>query len=206
MAIRPKKTRQTALVTWAQGKLAAGSVYVGTALDVSTIFAAAFKVKTGRLQATPNTATWPQVRVEASPVTSGDHEWYPLFTVTPAVGTNVAADSCGVDVNIGSTVLLALPNNSLISLGDVLMLGDGGGVTTFEVARTLLVSGANNVQTEEGVTYLHKAGSALSDQAELTITAVGLRSVMRVRAVVSNAGNGVTIASQVLCVTEDQAG
>ena len=208
MAVTPIKTAATGgriLVSWTQGNLASAAQILGTALDVSTIFEGTFCSKIARRTGTAWTAGWPTVRIEGSPLTSGNYEWYPICTShTPAVGTSIAGTTLSGSISAGATTA-TLTSGTNMEIGDIVFLGHTSDPTKYELVRVKLVAGAV-ITFEEACTYAHDNGAVVTDQASMYVDTIDLRSIMRVRGVVDNANSGQAIAAQILLCTEDSVG
>lgn len=194
----PTKTADVSLSAWAD--IATANVTVGSAVDVSTRFAAGILVQIGRRSNSAFTAGWPNIRIEASAKSSGNDAWVPIWTYQPQVGSSIASTTLNGAVSAGATsIVVAAATN--IAAGDILFL-KGDTDAQNELVRVKSVSGST-VTLEEACTYAHASGNAVTDQAESVFPVLGLSAYSRIRAVVDNAGSGQTCAVQVLMTRLD---
>lgn len=197
------KTQGTSLIAWQD--IATANVVVGTAVDVSTKFAATVLCWLGRNTAAGAfTGGWPNIRIEVSAKSSGTDAWIPVANFQPGVGASLANTTLNgaVSANASSFVVTAGTN---IAAGDLLFLGHTTTPSDYEIVRVKGISGTT-VTPEENVTNAHDNTAVVTDQAEVYVAQVDLTAVGRIRAVVDNANSGRGISVQVLMVTGDSIG
>lgn len=198
--ITPNKTvNSVLLLAWQD--IANTNVVVGSAVDVSTKYAASFGIRIARATATAFTAGWPNIRIEASEKDSGNDGWIPLMQFQPTPGTSLASTTFNdAAVNAGDTSF-TLTSVTNISIGDVLFLGHSS-AANYELVRVKSISGSV-VTVEEPITYAHANGSLVTDQAEMYFPVCDLNAYKRVRAVADNSNSGQGIKVQVTMITHD---
>lgn len=194
----PVKTQGTTLLAWQD--IASAAISIGTALDVSTKFAGTVFARLGRATGSAFTSGWPNVRIEASALSSGNNEWIPLVVFQPAVGTSIAATTLNGAILAAATSCVVTSATN-ISVGDILFIGDSS-AANYELVRVKSVSGTT-VNFEEACTNAHSNGAVVTDQAEMWIATLDLSSVGRIRAVGDNLNSGQGIKVEVLVTTMD---
>jgi hypothetical protein len=198
----PNKTGGLTLFAWAD--VATANVNVGSAVDVSGKLGAFLGIKLGRRSGTAFTAGWPNIRIELSTKTSGTDAWYALpQQFQPQVGASIANTTLNGAVSAAATSITVTAATN-IAAGDVLFV-KGNTDAENEVPRVKSVSGTT-VTLEEGLTYAHNSGNAVTDQAETYVMQPPFEGAMRMRAVVDNAGGGQTCAVEITYSTFDSLG
>lgn len=197
MPTTPTKTTQTALLAWQD--VASAAQVIGTALAVGSIWAAAVAIRLGRATGSAFTAGWPNVRIEASPLTSGGN-WIPIFSYQMALGSSIANTTLSASASAGAGTI-SVTSATNIAVGDILFLGDSS-ASNYELVRVKGVSGTT-ITLEENLLNSHANGALVTDQAEMVFPQLDLSAYQRVRAVCDNANSGQGIKVEVQIVTFD---
>jgi hypothetical protein len=196
------KTTDISLLAWQE--VATANVAVGADVSVSNKFAATVVVHLGRKSGTSFTERWPTLRIEVSSKASGNDAWSPAAMFTMSVGSNIASTTLNGAVSAGATTCTVTAATN-IAAGDLLFLGHTTTVANYELVRVKSVSGTT-ITFEEACTSAHDNGAVVTDQGETYVAQLDLMSVTRVRAVLDNAGGGVTVACRAMMVTGDSIG
>jgi hypothetical protein len=143
--------------------VAASTVLIGTAVDVSTIWAATVFARFGRRAATAAGAGV-NIRIEGSPKAFGTStHWFPLAILT----TNFAAceaEAVSGTVNSGQKVVTVASTTNLAA-GDVIFI-DNGTIGLSEWGRVKSISSNTSVTIEDDLVNA-QTGSTLYDAAEI---------------------------------------
>jgi hypothetical protein len=179
------KTQGTALLALTQQ--ASATVTVGSAIDVSTKFAARYFVKMGRTIATA--LSWEVLfRLDASAKSSGNDEWYPLYIWSSQYGkTTCNATTLSGATTAGNTTSV-LASGTGITGGDVLYFRETGTPANSEWSRVKSISSATPT-FEDAQTRNHTNGITVTDFAEMFSGDIDLSNVGRIRLVVDSASN-----------------
>jgi hypothetical protein len=197
----PTKTQNGTLLAWTS--IASGVCSVGSAVDVSTKFAATVFVRLGRATGTAFTAGSPNIRIEASYKSSGDNSWIPLAVFQPAVGASIASTTVSGAISASNpTVVLASVTN--IAAGDILFLGDASSAN-YELIRVKSIA-STTITPEETIVNAHSNAAVVTDQAEMYVAPLDLLAIGRIRAVVDNIGSGQGIKVEIGIVYADSVG
>ncbi len=199
--IVPSKTIQTAMLAWQD--IATGSQVISSVVDCSSIWAASFGVRIGRQSATAFTAGWPNIRFEASYLSSGNAAWIPLFTLQPPIGATVGKTTLNGAVSAGASTLTLTSATNFVQ-GDIIYVGDSS-TANYEIVRCKSIA-STTVTFEEVCTYAHTNSAIVSNQAFLACPSADLTSYKRVRCVADNANGGITISIEVALITMDSFG
>ncbi len=198
----PSKTQNGTLLAWTD--VASAACPVGSAVDVSTKFAATIFVRLGRLTGSAFTAGWPNIRIEASHKSSGDNSWGTLVSFQPAVGASIAATTLNGAVSAGASSFVVTSATN-IAAGDLLFLGDSS-TSNYEIIRVKSVA-STTITPEENVVNAHANAALVTDQAEIfSPAAIDLFSIGRIRAVVDNIGSGQGIKVEIGISYADSVG
>lgn len=198
----PSKTSGQTLSAWAS--VASAAVSVGSPVDVSTKLGATVFARLGRGTGTAFTAGWPNIRIEASPKSSGDNSWVPLVIFQPGVGVATLVNTTLNGAVSAGASSFTVTSASNIAVGDVLFLGDTSS-SNYEIVRVKGVSGTT-ITPEENIVNAHANAAQVTDQAEMYQANLDLSSVVRIRAVIDNAGSGQAIYAEVTISYLDSIG
>lgn len=201
MAQSPNKTIASQPLAWTT--VTSGSVNVGSAIDVSSKWAAAFGIRIARRSGTTFTAGWPNIRIEYSTSSGVNNSWIPLYTYQPQIGASIANTSLSGAVSVGASTF-AVTSATNISVGDLLFLGDSS-TGNFEIVRVKSVSGTT-ITPEEVIVNAHANGAIVTDQAEIVTPQFDLSMITRLRCVVDNANSGQDISVEISLITQDSFG
>lgn len=199
----PSKTSGQTLSAWAD--VASAAVSVGSPVDVSTKLGATVFARLGRGTGSAFTAGWPNIRIEASFKSSGDNSWFPLVTFQPGVGVATLVNTTLSGAVSAGATSFGVTSASNIAVGDILFLGDGTASSNYEIVRVKGVSGTT-ITPEENVVNAHTSGALVTDQAEIYQANLDLSSIVRIRAVIDNAGSGQAIKTEVTISYLDSIG
>lgn len=198
MSSSPNKTIQTALIAWQD--IVTGAVAFSSVLDCTTKWGASFGVRVARQSATAFTAGWPNIRIEASYVASGNDHWIPLVPLQPPIGGSIGKTTLNGALLAGATTLVLTSATSFVQ-GDLIWIGDTS-TSNYEIVRCKTISGTT-ITFEEACTSPHANGANVSNQAYVTCPAIDLSPYERIRVVIDNANSGTTISVEVTVITFD---
>lgn len=178
--------------------VAASTVLISSAQDVSTKLAASLMIFFGR-RATTAAGAGVNIRVEASGESSGDKSWVALYTFTTNFATceNEALTST---VSSGQAVL-TMANTTNITVGDYLYI-DNTTIANSEWGRVKAVSSNTSATIEDNLANA-QTSSTIYDSAEQFICQLDLTAISRIRIVVDGASYTQAFAIKVLMVTGD---
>jgi hypothetical protein len=196
--ITPVKTGNRTLLSWQD--VANGDVIVGSALDVSTIYALAVQIRMGRLSSGTFNEGWPVVRIEGSVTTSGNDHWAPIAAIQFNPGINIANTTLTGAVSSGATSFNVSLSTGIV-VGDILFLGDTA-PTGYELVRVKSIN-YTTITVEEPLTFSHASGATVTNQAEMYYPAFDVSAYLRVRAVFDNGNSGNSVAIEVLASSMD---
>lgn len=140
--------------------VAASSVVVGSAVDLSTKMGALVFVRFGRRSATAAGAAC-NVRVELSSLSALDNSWFPLATLSSTFAACEAEAVSGV-VAAGATVITVASTTNLAA-GDVIVLDNGA---SSEWCRIKSIVAATSVTVEDALVTA-ATGLTMYDSAEI---------------------------------------
>lgn len=200
MPTSPNKTVQSALIAWMD--IASAAVVLSSAFNCAAIWGAALAIRLGRRTGTAFTDGWPNIRVDASPFTSGS-VWLPIYTYRPAVGLNIANTTLNGVVSMGATTFVVNAATN-IAIGDLLFLGDPT-PSNYEIVRVKSLSGTT-ITPEEPVVNAHATAALVTDQAEMVFPPLDLSTYVRLRVAVDNSNSGQAISIDVQLLTFDSFG
>ena len=182
----PTKTAQTDLLIW-QDRVS-GDYVEGTAFDCSGIIGLGFfTLKIGRLTGTAFTAGSPNIRVEASPASSGE-QWVPIYSYQPGVGVATIAATTANGAIAANAGTFVLASGSNIAVGNLLFLGHTTTPANYELIT--VKSGTTTVTPVHNVINAHDTGCVITNQAEWVGFTIDLSPFFRIRAVVDNLNSG----------------
>lgn len=166
---------------------ATATITRGSAKDVSTAYAVRVFVALGRSVATALTNEV-LFRLEGSAKTSGNDEWYPLYSWKSAYGTTACTATTVNDatMNASDTTFTATSGTGL-SGGQTLYARETGTPANSEWINVDSVSGTT--VTCEALTRNHTNGIALTTLAEKWAFDVDVADVARIRLVVDTNSN-----------------
>jgi len=158
--------------------VAASSVAVGSAVDVSTKIGGLVYARFGRRAATASTGV-ANIRIEASYSASANNSWFPFATFS----TNIAAASDeAVSGTVGSgTAVITVASTAGLVAGDVIFI-DNGTIANSEWARIKSIV-SNTSVTVEDVLVNAATGATIYDQAEIYGPVSIPEGALRIRAV-----------------------
>lgn len=177
---------------YAIASTASNSRSVGSALDVSTYYLGAFRIRMGRGTGTAFT-TPPIVRVEGtSQATPDADDWGVLAQFSPAAGASIGSQAVSGTEAAGQTVVtLAAATN--FAAGDYVFFHNTT-IENSEWCRILSMSGAD--ATLEEALVRAQTGATCRDQAEQYTGLLDLTSISSLRLVVNAYGSGQAVIFQ----------
>lgn len=171
-------TKSASLTLLGLQSVAASSVVVGSAVDVSTTMGGLVYVRIGRRSATAAGAV-SNVRLECSYATSGDNTWVP-FAILSGDFAACEAEAVSGTVNSGTNVITVASTTNLTA-GDIIFI-DNGTIANSEWARVKSISANVSVTVEDNLVNA-ATGCTLYDSATI-FNAVSIPSAcIRIRAV-----------------------
>lgn len=172
----PNKTQGTSVISLQS--VAASSVLVGSAIDVSGKLAGALFIHFGRRSATAAGASV-NIRVEASSKSSGDGHWYPL-TILPTQFAACEAEAVSGTVGSGTNVITVASTTNLTA-GDLIYI-DNGTIANSEWGRVKSIVASTSVTIEDNLVNA-QTGATLYDTAEMFAVQLDLLAIGRIRVV-----------------------
>jgi len=200
MATTPTKVIQTPLLAWTDIASTAGTVSVGTGIDISTKWAGAVGIRLGRQSGSAFTAGWPNIRIEASTTASGNNSWVPLYNYQMQLGASVANTTLTAGITAGDATM-AVTANTNIAAGDLVYIKDTS-AANYELIRVKLVANLT-ITPEEVFVNNHANAAQVTDQAEEVWASFDLSTYTRLRYIVDNAGGGQAFAAEISLITFD---
>ena len=177
--------------------VAASTVVVGSAVDVSTKLGGLIAVRFGRRSATSGTAG-ANIRLEASPNSSGGL-WVPFAVFTTAFAL-CEAEAVSGTVSAGTNVITVASTTNLVA-GDLIFI-DNGTIANSEWGRIKSISASVSVTIEENLVNA-QTGATLYDAAEIYAPVAFPEGALRVRAVDDGANFTQAHAIEVIMSTID---
>src|SRR3990167_6629810 len=171
------KTVQTALL--AIQSLAASSVVISSAFDVSGKLGGLIQVRFGRRAATAAGAG-ANIRLESSSAASGDNTWFPFATFTTAFAA-VADEAVSGTVSAGTNVITVASTTGLAA-GDIIFI-DNTTIANSEWGRIKSIVANTSVTIEDNLVNA-QTGSTIYDSAEIYASVSIPEGAVRIRAVV----------------------
>jgi hypothetical protein len=172
----PNKTQGTSVLSLQS--VAASSVALGSAIDVSGKLAGTVFIHFGRRSATAAGAGV-NFRIEASSKSSGDGHWYPLATITTAFAA-CEAEAVSGTVNSGTNVITVASTTNLTA-GDFIYI-DNGTIANSEWGRIKSIVANTSVTIEDNLVNA-QTGATMYDTAEVYALQLDLLAVGRIRLV-----------------------
>jgi hypothetical protein len=170
------KTQGTSLLSLQS--VAASSVAVSSAVDVSTKFAATVFIHFGRRSA--SSAGAPAVlRVEASAKSSGEGHWYPvcsLYTDYAAVESEAVSGTVNASQNV-----ITVASTTNLAAGDIIYI-DNGTIANSEWGRIKSIVANTSVTIEDNLVNA-QTGATLYDGAQMFVVQLDLSAIGRIRLV-----------------------
>lgn len=158
--------------------VAASSVVVGSAVDVSTKMGGLAYVRFGRRSATAAGAG-ANIRLEASFATSGDNTWFPFAVFTTAFAA-CEAEAVSGTVSSGTNVITVASTTNLTA-GDIIFI-DNGTIANSEWGRIKSIVANTSVTIEDNLVNA-QTSSTLYDAAEIYGPVAIPEGAVRIRAV-----------------------
>lgn len=158
--------------------VAASSVVVSSAVDVSTKMGGLAYVRFGRRSATAAGAG-ANIRLEASFATSGDNTWFPFAVFTTAFA---ACESEAVSGTVSSgTNVITVASTTNLTAGDIIFI-DNGTIANSEWGRIKSIVANTSVTIEDNLVNA-QTSSTLYDAAEIYGPVAIPEGAVRIRAV-----------------------
>ena len=187
-------TKVTETSIFAIASVTSNTVSVGSAVDVSTWYAANVKVRFGRGTGTAFTRG-PSCRIEVSYLSSPTaDDWTVVAEFQMAIGATLASQAVSGTEAAGQTVV-TLAAGTNFAAGDYVFFHNGT-IGNSEWARVVSVSGAD-ITIEEGLVNA-QTGATCRDQAEQYVALLDLTSVQRLRVVIDGQGSGQAVIAEVV--------
>lgn len=162
------------------------TVNVGSAIDVSTYYAADIRIRMGRGTGTAFT-TAPIFRLEGSYATSPTaNQWTVLATFQAQVGVSVGSTAVSGTEAAGQTVV-SLTSGTNFTAGDYIFFHNGT-LANSEWSRVILVA-TNDITVEEAIVNA-QTGATARDQAEQYHAILDLTGIQKLRLVSDGSGTG----------------
>lgn len=176
------KTAGTTLLS--RQALSAGSMIIGSAVDVSTLFAARVTITALR---TSTTALSNQLRfvLEGSAAASGDEQWFSIYEFLSSKLTTTGVTSTVDAFYAAGSNPIGVASSTGFSAGDLIFVNDGNA----EIMQ--LKSVTTSVLTLYGVTARsHNTGANVYSGCERVSWTEDLRAIKRIRLIVDGITNG----------------
>lgn len=199
--ITPNKTAAQTLLAHTQQ--ATATVTRGSAIDVSSKIAIRYYIAMGRTVATALTNEV-LFRFEASPETSGNDNWLPIFQFTSVNGKTAASSTTINDASVSAAdTSFVVTSATGLAAGDILYLRETGTPADSEWVRVDSMSGTT--VNCEALTRNHTNGINVADLAEFFSDSIDCSDIVRLRLVVNTAANasGQTVDIQAWYTTLD---
>lgn len=181
--------------------VAASSVAVGAAVDVSTKLGGLIYVRFGRRSATAAGAG-ANIRLEASYAASGDNTWFPFAQFTTAFAA-CEAEAVSGTVSAGTNVITVASTTNLTA-GDLIYI-DNGTIANSEWGRVKSIVANTSVTIEDNLVNA-QTGATLYDSAEIYAPVAIPEGAIRIRAVDDGSLFTQAHAIQVVYTTIDSIG
>lgn len=192
----PNKTQGTSVLSLQS--VAASSVAISSAIDVSGKLAATLFIHFGRRSATAAGAGV-NFRIEASSKSSGDGHWYPLAELTTAFA---ACEAEAVSGTVGSgTNVITVASTTNLTAADLVYI-DNGTIANSEWGRIKSIVANTSVTIEDNLVNA-QTGATLYDAAEMYALTLDLSAVGRLRLVADGASFTQAFAVEAHMVTLD---
>jgi hypothetical protein len=179
-------TKVTQVSLYAIAQTSSNSVSVGSAVDVSTYYAADVRIRMGRATGTAFT-TAPIARLEGSYKSSPTaDEWVVLAQFQAQIGASIGSQAVSGTEAAGQTVV-SLAAGTNFAAGDYVFFHNGT-IGNSEWSRVVGVSGAD-LTLEEGIVNA-QTGATCRDQAEQYHALLDLTGIQKLRLVIDNNSGG----------------
>ncbi len=178
--------------------VAASSVAVGTAFDMSTKLGGLIHVRFGRRSATAAGAGV-NIRLESSMASSGNNTWFPFALMTSAFAACEAEAVSGTVAAAATVITVASTTN--LAAGDVIYI-DNGTIANSEWARIKSIVTNTSVTIEDGLVNA-QTGATIYDLAEIYSPIAIPEGAVRIRAVADGSLFTQAFAIQVSLMTLD---
>jgi hypothetical protein len=196
MPLTPAKTASQTVI--ALTKAASGALTKGTT-DVSGAVSGFLAIHFGRRATTALTAAV-VFRVDASPATSGDDTWAPIYGPWSSDTTACESEAVSGTVAAGTDTITVASTTNLTN-SDKLFF-DNGTTANCEWHRMVSLVSNTSVTIEENLTNA-QTGSTIYDRAEWWGIPLDLEHAMRIRVVVDGTQGGQAYACRALRSTFD---
>lgn len=174
---------------------------VGSALDVTTKFAATIILFHALVEAAANTNAGTFI-VQISGSASGNEDWAPLARFTPNNGT-ADTEAMTATEPIGETSLAVASTTGFVA-GDILYIQDTGTLADSEWARCREIVTDNSIHLIDGLTTAKDSADVIWNDANIFVCQVDLSAVGRLRVVFQHEGTvGANVHVKALMVTGD---
>lgn len=192
------KAVQTPLV--ALQSVAANSVFMGTAVDVSTRLGGLIHVRFGR-RAAAAAGAGVNIRLESSSAAAGNNTWFPfaIFTTNFAV---VEAEAISVDEAAGQTVL-SVASTANLAAGDVVYI-DNTTRANSEWLRIVSIVANVSITVEDPLVNAQPTTAIIYDGAEIYSPVSIPEGCVRIRAVIDGSLFTQAFAVQVFLITVNE--
>lgn len=181
--------------------VAASSVAVGSAVDVSTKLGGLIYVRFGRRSATAAGAG-ANIRLEVSYAASGDNTWFPFAQFTTAFAA-CEPEAVSGTVSAGTNVITVASTTNLTA-GDLIYI-DNGTIANSEWGRIKSIVSNTSVTIEDNLVNA-QTGATLYDSAEIYPPVAIPEGAIRIRAVDDGSLFTQAHAIQVVYTTIDSIG
>ena len=194
------KTQGTSFVSLQS--VAASSVLVGSAVDVSTVMGCSVFIHFGRRSAT-SAGAGVNIRIEASSKSSLNGHWYPLAIYTTGFAA-CEAEAVSGTVNSGTNVI-TVASTANLTAGDLIYI-DNGTIANSEWGRVKSIVSNTSITIEDNLLNA-QTGATLYDSAEiLPVFQFDLSSIGRIRLVADGSAFTQAFAIEAHIVTADSIG
>jgi len=190
------KTVQTDLI--ALQSVAANTVVISSAVDVSSCLGGLIHARFGRRSATSGTAGV-NIRLESSSAASGDNSWHPFAQFTTAFAA-CEGEAVSGTVSSGTSVITVASTTNLTA-GDIIFI-DNGTIANSEWGRIKSIVAATSVTIEDNLVNA-QTGSTIYDAAEIFPPVAIPAGAVRIRAVIDGANFTQAFAIEVGLITID---
>lgn len=190
------KTVQTDLL--AIQSVAASSVAISSAIDVSGKMGGLIHIRLGRRSATAAGAGV-NIRLESSHLASGNNSWFP-FAIISSNFAACEAEAVNGTVNSGTNVITVASTTNL-TIGDLIYI-DNGTIANSEWARIKSIVTNTSVTIEDNLVNA-QTGATLYDSAEIFQPIEIPQGAVRIRAVADGASFTQAFAIHVGLITID---
>lgn len=192
------KTQGTSLL--ALQSIASNTVVLGSAVDVSTKFAAFLGIHLGRRIATALTVG-AKFRIEASVKSAGDGYWFPLVEFQSVITACEAEAATGTN-NAGQNVVTVASTTNIAA--GALVFFDNTTIGNSEWGRVKSIVANTSITLEDNLLNAQSSGaSTIYTLAESYSAKLDLSAIGRLRVVADCSGTGQAVAVDAFLVTGD---